>query len=179
MKQYNVKGLGQTVELGKQGPKIVGSGSSVALQDKDGNVENMTMAQGTDPENAVTLAQLDSETGFRVMTVNETVTYDGGSQYLFTAKANTTILSVMIEKTAGNWTDYDDATNISVGDSVDDDRLYGIGWEPDGTQMHDNTQHKYTAETDIYAYVTQGNATAGGARIRIKHTGPDLDQTGP
>ena len=92
MKQYNVKGLGQTVELGKQGPKVVGSSNSVALQDKDGNAENMTMAQGTDPENAVTLAQLESETGFRVMTVNETVTYNGGSQYLFTAKANTTIL---------------------------------------------------------------------------------------
>jgi hypothetical protein len=179
MKQYNVKGLGQTVELGKQGPKVVGSSSSVTLQDKDGNVENMTMAQGTDAENAVTLAQLEAETGFRVMTVNETVTYDGSSQYLFTAKANTTILGVMIEKTAGNWTDYDDTTNISVGDAGDNDRLYGIGWEPDGSQMHDNNQHKYTTETDVYAYVTQGNATAGGARIRIKHTGPDLDQTGP
>lgn len=179
MKQYNVKGLGQTVELGKQGPKVVGSANSVALQDKDGNAEKMIMAQGTDAEHAVTLSQLESETGFRVMTVNETVTYDGGSQYLFTAKANTTILGVMIEKTSGNWADYDSATNISVGDSGDDDRLYGIGWEPDGSQMHDNTQHKYTADTDIYAYVTQGNASAGGARIRIKHTGPDLDQTGP
>ena len=179
MKQYNLKGVASSVELGKQGPKVVGSANSVAIQDKDGNAETMIMAQGTDAEHAVTLAQLESETGFRVMTVNETVTYDGGNQYLFTAKANTTILGAMIEKTSGNWADYDSATNISVGDASVNTRLFGVGWEPDGSQMHDNNLHKYTADTDIYAYVTQGNATAGGARIRVKHTGPDLDQTGP
>ena len=113
------------------------------------------------------------------MTVNETVTYDGGSQYLFTAKANTTILGVMIEKTSGNWSDYDEFTDITIGDAADNDRLFDQGWTPDGTQAIGNTKHKYTADTDIYAYVTQGNATAGGARIRVKHTGPDLDQTGP
>lgn len=179
MKQYNLKGVASSVELGKQGPKLVGSANSVAIQDKDGNAEKMIMAQGTDADHAVTLAQLESETGFRVMTVNETVTYDGGSQYLFTAKANTTILGVMIEKTSGNWADYDSATSISVGDAAVNTRLFGVGWEPDGSQMHDNNLHKYTAETDIYAYVTQGNATSGGAKIRVKHTGPDLDQTGP
>jgi hypothetical protein len=169
MKQYNLKGVGQTVELGKQGPKIVGSGNSVALQDKDGNAEIMIMSPGTEPEHAVTLAQLETETGYRIMTVNETVTFDGGNQYLFTAKANTTILGAMIEKTAGNWSDYDGFTDITIGDAADNDRLFSIG----------ETQHTYTAETDIYAYVTQGGATAGSARIRIKHTGPDLDQTGP
>lgn len=179
MKQYNLKGVASSVELGKQGPKFVGSANSVAIQDKDGNAEKMIMAAGTDAEHAVTLAQLESETGFRVMTVNETVTYDGGSQYLFTAKANTTILGVMIEKTSGNWSDYDEFTDITIGDAADNDRLFDQGWTPDGTQAIGNTKHKYTADTDIYAYVTQGNATAGGARIRVKHTGPDLDQTGP
>lgn len=123
MKQYNVKGVASTVEIGKQGPKIVGSANSVALQDKDGNAENLIMAAGTDAEHAVTLTQLEAETGFRVMTVNETVTYDGGSQYLFTAKANTIILGIMIEKTAGNWAGYDAATNITIGDAGDTDRL--------------------------------------------------------
>tara|TARA_R110002124_G_scaffold3049_2_gene20897 strand:+ start:188 stop:727 length:540 start_codon:yes stop_codon:yes gene_type:complete len=179
MKQYNVKGVASTVEIGKQGPKIVGSANSVALQDKDGNAENLIMAAGTDAEHAVTLSQLDSETGFRVMTVNETVTYDGGSQYLFTAKANTIILGIMIEKTAGNWAGYDAATNITIGDAGDTDRLFDQGWTPDGTQAIVDTQFKYTSDTAIYAYVTQGNATSGGARIRVKHTGPDLDQTAP
>lgn len=179
MKQYNLKGVGQTVELGKQGPKIVGSSSQVALQDKDGNAETLIMSPGTDPEHAVTLAQLETETGYRIMTVNETVTFDGGNQYLFTAKANTTILGAMIEKTAGNWSDYDGFTDITIGDAADNDRLFSQGWTPDGTQSIGETQHTYTAETDIYAYVTQGGATAGSARIRIKHTGPDLDQTGP
>jgi len=179
MKQYNLKGVGQTVELGKQGPKIVGSSSQVALQDKDGNAETLIMSPGTDPEHAVTLAQLETETGYRILTVNETVTFDGGNQYLFTAKANTTILGAMIEKTAGNWSDYDGFTDITIGDAADNDRLFSQGWTPDGTQSIGEIQHTYTAETDIYAYVTQGGATAGSARIRIKHTGPDLDQTGP
>jgi len=179
MKQYNVKGVASTVELGKQGPKLVGTANSVALQDKDGNAENLTMAAGTDAEHAVTKAQLDSETGFRVMTVNETVTYDGGSQYLFTAKADTKILGTMIEKTAGNWAGYDSATNITIGDTSDPSRLFDSGWSPDGTQSIGHFSHKYAADTAIYAYVTQGNATSGGARIRIKHTGPDLDQSAP
>jgi hypothetical protein len=179
MKQYNLKGVGQTVELGKKGPKVVGSANSVALQDAAGNAETMIMAAGTEPEHAVTLSQLDAETGFRVMTVNETVTYDGGNQYLFTAKANTTILGAMIEKTSGNWADYDAFTDITIGDVSDNDRLFDQGWTPDGTQAIGHIQHKYTADTDVYAYVTQGGATAGGARIRIKHVGPDLDQTGP
>ena len=179
MKQYNLKGVGQTVELGKKGPKVVGSANTVSLQDSAGNAEKMIMAAGTDAEHAVTKAQLDAETGFRVMTVNETVTYDGGDQYLFTAPANTTILGVMIEKTSGNWADYDSFTDIEVGDTGDNDRLFDTGWTPDGTQAHGDIQHKYTADTDVYPYVTQGGATAGGARIRIKHTGPDLDQTGP
>ena len=64
MKQYNLKGVASSVELGKQGPKFVGSANSVAIQDKDGNAEKMIMAAGTDAEHAVTLAQLNQKQAF-------------------------------------------------------------------------------------------------------------------
>tara|TARA_B110000858_G_C17730643_1_gene439918 strand:+ start:160 stop:702 length:543 start_codon:yes stop_codon:yes gene_type:complete len=180
MKQYNLKGIGSTVELGKQGAKIVASSASVVeITDSNGAAEVVFIAAGSTADNAVTKTQMESELGYRVQTVNETVTYSGGSQYLFTAKADTTILSTMIEQTAGNWTGYNDTTNITVGDGSSNGRLHGIGFTPDNMQYLDETTFKYTTETDIYAYVTQGGASAGGARIRITHTGPELDQTGP
>jgi hypothetical protein len=180
VKNYGIAGVSANVELGKQGAKIIGSDSSqLSFQDKDGNLENIAIAQGTDDTHGVSKQQMDNATSQRVQSISETVTHSGGNQYLFTVQANTTILSTVIEKTTGNWTGYNDTTNITVGDASDNSRLYGVGFTPDSAQQADETNHKYTAETDIYAYVTQGGASAGNAMIKIKLAGPEVDQTGP
>jgi len=180
VKNYGLAGLNANVELGKQGRNIVGSDSSqISFQDKDGNASVIAVAAGTDDTHGVNKQQLENATNKRVQSIVETVTYNGGSQYLFTVKANTTILSTMIEKTSGNWTGYDSTTDITVGDTVDNSRLYSVGFTPDSSQQQDETNYKYTAETDIYAYVTQGGASSGSATIKITLAGAEVDQTGP
>lgn len=180
VKNYGIAGVGANVELGKQGAKIVGSDSSqISFQDKDGNATVVAVATGTDATHGVSKEQFDNATNKRVQSITETVTYDGGNQFLFTVPANTTILSTMIEKTSGNWTGYNTTTDITVGDAVDNSRLYSVGFTPDSSQQQDDTNYKYTAETEIYAYVTQGGASAGSATIRVTLAGAEVDQTAP
>ena len=60
VKNYGIAGVSANVELGKQGAKIIGSDSSqLSFQDKDGNSENIAIAQGTDDTHGVTKQQLE------------------------------------------------------------------------------------------------------------------------
>lgn len=179
VKQYGTAGVGSTVELGKQGPKIVSSSDNIELQDKDGARTPAKVAEGTSVAHAVTKGQFEEATQTRVQSISETVTFDGGNQFLFTVPANAKILSTMIEKTSGNWLNYDSNTDIIVGDVSDPDRLYSIGFIPDGGQYVDETNYVYASETDLYANVSQGGATTGSATIRIMLSGSEVDQTAP
>ena len=179
VKNYGIAGVSANVELGKGGPRVISSSDDISLFANADTLATANIAAGTDDAHAVTKAQFDEATGSRVQNITETVTYDGGNQFLFSIPANSTVLSTMIEKTTGNWTGYNTTTDISVGDAGDNARLYGVGFEPDGSQQIDETNHKYTAETDLYAYVTQGGASAGSATIRIMFRGAEVDQTAP
>lgn len=179
VKQYGTAGVGSTVELGKGGNKIVSSASNVQLQKADGSLQTAKIANATSVAHAVTKAQFEEATSTRVQSISETVTFDGGNQFLFTVPQNSKILSTMIEKTSGNWLNYTSNTNIVVGDVSDPDRLFGIGFTPDGTQYIDETNHVYTAETDLYANVTAGGATTGSATVRIMLSGSEVDQSAP
>lgn len=179
VKNYGIAGVSANVELGKGGPRVISNSDDISLFANADTLARANIAAGTDDAHAVTKAQMDEATGSRVQNITETVTYDGGNQFLFTVPANTTILSTMIERTTGNWTGYNSTTDISVGDAGDNARLYGVGFEPDGSQQIDESNHKYTAETDLYAYVTQGGASSGSATIRIMFRGAEVDQTAP
>lgn len=179
IKQYGTAGVGATVELGKGGNKIVGGATNVQLQKADGTLQTAKIANATSVAHAVTKAQFEEATGTRVQSISETVTFDGGNQFLFTVPANAKILSTMIEKTSGNWLNYTSNTDIVVGDVSDPDRLFSIGFAPDGTQYIDETNHVYASETDLYANVTAGGATTGSATIRIMLSGSEVDQTAP
>ena len=84
--------------------------------------------------------------------------------------AGTRILSVTIEKTAGNWTNATATTNITVGYAADVDRLF-TSFDYDGIQVIDQTDHTYSAQTAIIATITQGGATAGAATVLIRYAG--------
>jgi len=172
VKNYGIAGVNANVELGKQGRNIVGSDSSqISFQDKDGNASVIAVAAGTDATHGVSKQQLENATNKRVQSIVETVTYNGGSQYLFTVKANTTILSTTIEKTSGNWTGYNITTDITVGDTVDNSRLYSVGFTPDSSQQQDETNYTYTSSETLKAYVTQGGASAGTASVTVWYSG--------
>jgi hypothetical protein len=80
------------------------------------------------------------------------------------------VLSVVVEKDAGNWTDANATTEIVVGDAGDTDRLFS-GFEPSNGQFKEDADHVYSSETAISAIVTQGGASAGTATIWVYYAG--------
>ena len=169
VKNYGITGVGSTVELGKKGNKIVGTSAKVSLTENDGTtLLRANIADGTLAEHAVTKSQLDTISGQTVTMFTATVNYNSGNVSLGNLQANGYIHSVTVEKST-NWTDADSATNITVGDDSDTDRLF-VSFDPTA-QVTDETDYKYTADTEIKAYVNAGGASAGTAKIAILYSG--------
>lgn len=171
VKNYGIAGASTTVELGKQGAVIDASDSSViSLKDKDDALESIAIGQGSDATHAVTKAQLDLASAQKVQYKKQQVSYNSGTVSIGTAAANTRVLSVIVEKDAGNWTDANATTEIVVGDAGDTDRLFS-GFEPSNGQFKEEADHLYESETAISAVVTQGGAGAGTATIWLYYAG--------
>jgi hypothetical protein len=173
VKNYGIAGVSTTLELGKQGAKIDASSSSViSLKDKDDALENVAIANGTDATHGVNKSQLDSISSTKYSKITQQVSYDSGTVAIGTTSISTRILKVTVEKDAGqgNWTGYNDATEITVGDSGDIDRIFA-GFSPDGTQYTFDADHVYASGTTINAIVTQGGAGAGQATINVWYAG--------
>lgn len=169
VKQYNLAGVAANVELGKQGPVIVGSNSGViSLTDKNGNLTVAAIAEGTLASHAVTLAQFNSSGGQRLKYIKTSVNYNSGNVTVGTATANTYIHSVTVDATS-TWTGANSNTNITVGDSGNTSRLFG-GFDP-GMQTSDESDYEYSSSTAVVAYVTQGGASAGAANVTIWYSG--------
>ena len=171
VKNYGIAGASTTVELGKQGAVIDASSSSViSLKDKDGALEKVAIGTGTHATHAVTKAQLDLASSSKVQIKKQQVSYNSGTVSIGTAAADTRVLSVVVEKDAGNWTDANATTEIIVGDAGDTDRLFS-GFEPSNGQFKEDADHVYESETAISAIVTQGGASAGTATIWLYYAG--------
>tara|TARA_Y100000389_G_scaffold196774_1_gene230254 strand:+ start:532 stop:1068 length:537 start_codon:yes stop_codon:yes gene_type:complete len=171
VKNYGIAGASKTVELGKQGAVIDATDSAIiSLKDKDGALEEVMIANGTASSHAVTKAQLDASSSQKLNYISATVSYDGGTSSLGTAAANTTIQKVVVEKGTGNWTGHNDATEITVGDAADNDRLFN-GFDPDGGQFIFDNDYTYASSTALLVYITQGGANAGTATVKVFYTG--------
>ena len=171
VKNYGIAGASTTIELGKQGAVIDASDSAIiSLKDKDGALESIAVGQGSDATHAVTKAQLDLASAQKVQYKKQQVSYNSGTVSIGTAAANTRVLSVIVEKDAGNWTDANATTEIVVGDAGDTDRLFS-GFEPSNGQFKEEADHLYESETAISAVVTQGGASAGTATIWLYYAG--------
>lgn len=169
VKNYGIAGVAANVELGKQGAHIVGSASSVTLESNVGVKVTANIADGVNTEHAVTLSQLESIEDNKVTVTTVVVNYnDAETVSIGRLNANATVLSVTVTPTT-NWTSANSSTNITVGDSGDTDRLFA-SFDP-AIQVTDETNHKYLSQTDIFATVTQGGASAGTAKIAVLHSG--------
>jgi hypothetical protein len=168
VKQYNLAGVAANVELGKQGPLIIGSGSQVSFTDKNGNASVINIAQGTDPTHAVTLDQLTLSDSSALKYVQASVLHTDSNVLIANFEANTYIHSVTIDTTS-TWVGADANTNITVGDSSDNARLFA-GFDP-GTQTTDEVDHRYASSSTVVAYVTAGGATGGAAKITLWYSG--------
>jgi len=171
VKNYGIAGAGQTIELGKQGAVIDATNSAIiSLKDKDGNLEEVMIGNGTASSHAVTKGQLDDSSSQKLKYLTATVNYDGVESTLGTAAANTTIQKVVVEKGTGNWTGHNDTTEITVGDAADNDRLFH-GFDPDGGQFIFDNDHTYASSTALLVYITQGGASAGTATVKVFYSG--------
>lgn len=169
VKQYNLSGVAANVELGKQGPIIVGGNAGVvSLTDKTGNLTVAAVAEGTDRSHAVTLAQFQGSGNQRLKYIKTTVAYNDGNVSIGTAAANTYIHSIVVDPST-TWLGTDSNTNITVGDSSNPSRLFSSF--DAGMQTTDETEHKYSSSTTIVAYVSPGAATAGGSDVTVWYSG--------
>ena len=170
VKNYGLAGLNANVELGKQGAKIIGSDSSqIAFQDKDGNASVIAIAEGTDASHGVTKSQFDGIVLPKLSYNKSAIAYNSGNITVGTASANTTIHNVVVESTTGTWTDENSSTEVTVGDDSDVDRFYS-GFDS-SVQTKQEPKYKYTSDTDVKIYVTQGGASAGSGTVTIWYSG--------
>lgn len=170
VKNYGIAGVDDSLELGKQGPVIDATSSSViSLKDKDGSLENIAIANGTHATHAVNKAQFDQIVGQKISVKDVNFSYNSGEIAFGNAQANTTIQKVMVEKDA-SWTNANSTTEVTVGDTADVDRLFA-GFDPAGGQHIMDLDTTYGSTTAVRIYVTQGGATAGTGQVRIFYTG--------
>lgn len=171
VKNYGVSGVSANVELGKSGNQVIGSDSSqISLTQNDGStLVNAVIGDGTSATHAVNKSQLDEITDPKVKIATVTVNYNSGNANIGTFSANAFVLSVAVEKTTGNWTGYNSATEITVGDAEDVDRLFS-GFDS-SIQTITEPKHKYSSETEVIIYVTQGGASAGSGIVTIWYSG--------
>lgn len=169
VKSYNIDGVAANVQFGSTGPSVIGSDSSkIRFEDSTGNLAQANIANATLSSHAVTLQQLRAQAQNKLRNDQFVVAYNGGNVNLANAQPNTWITSVVVE--ASNvWTGADANTEITIGDSGNNSRLFS-GFDPDA-QTQDETDYQYASETTISAYITQGAASAGNAIITIWYVG--------
>lgn len=170
VKNYGITGVGSTIELGKQGPKIDASNAGViSFKNKDNELIAVAIAEGVDPEHAVVLSQLDTADTAKLSYITTTVDYDSGTVTVGNVSANTYVHSVSVEKGVGNWTDVGANTEITVGDTGDAARLFS-GFDITA-QVTQDDGHLYTSADTISITVTQDGASAGTAKVTILYSG--------
>ena len=151
VKNYGLSGTSANVELGKGGPRMIGSSDNIALMADNTNFARAEILAGTNADQAVTKTQLDAIEGLTGRVVKGTVSFDSGTVTIGTTDANTFIHSVTIEKGAGNWTNANSTTEIIVGDAGDTDRLFS-GFEPGGGQHIFENDHTYYQRSPLIEY---------------------------
>lgn len=171
IKNYGISGLSANVELGKQGVQIVGSDPD-QIQFLNANLEltPAVIAAGVSASDGVTLDQLNEASVQKIQSVTALVSHTDTHVSLGLVQPNTRIHWCVVDPVT-EWTGADSDTNISVGDSADNSRLFTELDLTDGIQTTDQRDHVYTAETEISVFVTAGGAAAGTARITVWYSG--------
>lgn len=171
IKNYGISGLSANVELGKQGVQIVGSDPD-QIQFLNANLEltPAVIAAGVSASDGVTLDQLNEAGVQKIQSVTALVSHTDTQVSLGLVQPNTRIHWCVVDPVT-EWTNASSNTNISVGDSADNSRLFTELDLTDGIQTTDQRDHVYTAETEISVFVTAGGADAGTARVTVWYTG--------
>lgn len=169
-KDYGLIGVGNSVQLGKQGPKVVRDSGSLGINITDVNgVTPVTVsgANATSSNHFVTKAQLDSVQTAEA-TFTGTILYNSGTSLLGTIPAGTkTVITTLTVNVA-----FDDSNaSISAGTLSDNDLLMGSSYNSPtelGSYQSINTVTLAT-DTEISVFVPSNSATQGNVAVVISY----------
>lgn len=176
VKNYGLSGVHRTLQLGKQGPVLVGNADTdsftVTLQDA-ATLTTMGGANASSPEHFITKAQLDVVYTEAQFLAN--VNYNDSSPILLgniTAGTKTIITTFEVD------TAFDGNAIITVGTGDDNSLLMSDSYaEIEVTGSYQTTGlFEFASDTSLNIYVTQGGATAGTGKVLVSVVdGPVVD----
>jgi len=176
-KDYGLSGVHRTLQLGKQGPLLVGNADTdsfaVTLQDA-ATLTNMSGANATNSAHFITKAQLDVVYTEAVFKAN--VNYNDSSPILLgnISSGTKTIITTLTIGTA-----FDDANAIvTIGTTGNNTLLMSDDYceiENTGVYQTINTV-EIASDTALNIYVTQAGATTGAGNVLVSVVdGPVVD----
>lgn len=169
IKQYNLKGVGSTVELGKQGSYITGTANSIGFYANGGALQKLEIADAVADTQAITKRQLDASIAGNLQHVTADFDFSTGTANLANIAAGTRIVTVTVDIPSA-WTASSSATTfVEVGDGANGARFIRAQ-DVDVlkvAQYHSQFQYEYTANATLTLNVTPGDATAGIGTVSI------------
>ena len=176
VKNYGLSGVHRTLQLGKQGPILVGNADTdsfvVTLQDAE-TLTTMSGANATNAQNFVTKSQLDVVYTEAQFLAN--VNYNDSSPILLgniSAGVKTIITTFEVD------TVFDGNTTVTIGTGDDNSLLMSDSYaEIEVTGSYQTTGlFEFAADTSLNIYVTQWGATQGAGKILVSVVdGPVVD----
>lgn len=167
VKNYGLSGVHRTLQLGKQGPVLVGNADTdsftITLQDA-ATLTTMGGANATSGTHFITKSQLDSV--YTEATFLANVNYNDTSPILLgnISSGTKTIITTFEVTTA-----FDANAVVTVGDSTNNSLLMSDDYaeiEVTGTYQTINTV-EFASNTALNIYVTQGGATQGAGTVLV------------
>jgi hypothetical protein len=167
VKNYGLSGVHRTLQLGKQGPVLVGNADTdsftVTLQDA-ATLTNMSGADATSGTHFITKSQLDSV--YTEATFLANVNYNDTSPILLgnISYGTKTIITTFDVTTAFNAN-----AVVTIGDASDNNLLMSDNYaeiEVVGTYQTINTV-EFASNSALNIYVTQGGATQGAGTVLV------------
>jgi len=168
---FSLKGLGNLVQFGKRGLKILTDTTEDYFKFTDNNGSTLVEVRGANATVAsafLTKGQFDASTQAVAQYVSTEVQFNSGSTTLFEIPAGAMVYGVTVD-IGSPWVSATDSTALIVGDSGDTDRLFTAG-DADMTetfQFQSNYMARYSSATDIVASVTTGSASSGVCTVTV------------
>lgn len=170
VKNYGLSGVHRNLQLGKQGPILVGNADtdsfSVTLQDA-ATLTNISGANATSPAHFVTKAQLEAAQ-------NAEATFSSAFDYANTTVSlgtipigSKTIITTLIIGTV-----FDDSnTVITVGSSSNNNLLMGTTYNDPVTvfSYQSVTTQEFVADTEISLFVDSADSTQGAGTVVVSY----------
>jgi hypothetical protein len=168
-KDYGLVGAGRSLQLGKQGPKLLGNSDTNTFLFTTEDGISLARVQGANAQSSaefVTKAQLDSVQTAEA-TFTATMAHNSPSTVLGTIPAGAkTVITTLTVNTV-----YDGIAQITVGTDSSTSLLMGDGYnELDLAGSYQTiTTHNFLSDTELKVYLTANNTTQGNATIVVSY----------